>query len=53
MWLAVAGDLDLHLGGFRYRKKGLTAEQQAKLLKPALPIALKSLIKSAFGSADT
>jgi hypothetical protein len=47
LWLAVSGDIDLQIGGFRYRKKGLTSEQQAKLLKPILPAAVKSIIKSA------
>jgi hypothetical protein len=52
LWLAVAGDFDLQLGGFRFRKKGLTPEQQAKLLKPILPTAVKSIIKSATASAN-
>jgi hypothetical protein len=48
LWLAVAGDFDLELGRFRYRKKGLTSDQQAKLVKPLLPTGLKALIKAAF-----
>jgi len=48
LWLAVAGDFDIELGHFRYRKKGLTSDQQAKLVKPLLPAALKTLIKGAF-----
>lgn len=46
LWLAVAADLDLKLGWFRYRKRALTAEQQARLLKPVLPIAVKGVIES-------
>jgi hypothetical protein len=53
LWLTFAGDFDLHLGGLRYRKKGLTPEQQTKLLNTVLPTAVKSLINSAFGSAKT
>lgn len=52
LWLAVTGDFDLNLGGFRYRKKGLTPDQQAKLVKPLMPSALKSLIKAAFHSGE-
>jgi hypothetical protein len=47
LWLAVAGDFDLQIGGFRYRKKGLSSDQQGKLLKPVLPTAVKAIIKSA------
>ena len=46
LWLAVAGDLDLKLGWFRYRKRALTSEQQARLLKPVLPIAVTGVIGS-------
>jgi hypothetical protein len=46
LWLAVAGDLDLKLGWYRYRKRALTAEQQARLLKPVLPIAVTGVIES-------
>jgi hypothetical protein len=46
LWLAVAADLDLKLGWFRYRKRALTADQQARLLKPVLPIAVKGVIES-------
>jgi hypothetical protein len=46
LWLAVAGDLDLKPGWYRYRKKALTAEQQARLLKPVLPIAVTGVIES-------
>src|SRR5215470_139411 len=46
LWLAVAGDLDLKPGWFRYRKRALTPEQQAWLLKPVLPIAVTSVIES-------
>jgi hypothetical protein len=46
LWLTVAGDLDLKLGWFRYRKRALTPEQQARLLKPVLPIAVTGVIES-------
>jgi hypothetical protein len=46
LWLAVAGDVDLKLGWFRYRKRALTPEQQARLLKPILPIAVTGVIES-------
>jgi hypothetical protein len=52
LWLAVAGTFDLELGGFRYRKHGLTPDQQAKLLKPLLPTALKNLVKAAFNAGN-
>ena len=47
LWLAVAGDLDLKLGWFRYRKRALTPERQAWLLKPVLPIAVTGVIEIA------
>ena len=46
LWLAVAADLVLKLGWFRYRKRALTPEQRDRLLKPVLPIAVKGVIES-------
>ena len=46
LWLAVAGDLDLKPGWFRYRKRALTPEQQARLFKPVLPIAVTGVIEA-------
>jgi len=46
LWLAVAGDLKLKLGWFRYRKRGLTVEQQARLLRPVLSITVRGVIES-------
>lgn len=52
LWLAVAGDLDLKLGWFRYRKRALTPERQAWLLKPVLPIAVTGVIESLAAPID-
>jgi hypothetical protein len=52
LWLAVAGDLDLKLGWFRYRKRALTPDQQATLLKPVLPIAVRAVIESLAASIE-
>jgi hypothetical protein len=45
LWLAVAGDLKLKLGWFRYRKRGLIPEQQARLLRPVLSITVRGIIE--------
>ena len=52
LWLTVAGDLDLKPGWFRYRKRALTPEQQARLLKPVLPIAVTDVIDSLAAPID-
>jgi hypothetical protein len=46
LWIAVAGDLKLKLGWFRYRKRGLALEQQARLLRPVLSITVRGIIES-------
>lgn len=45
-WLAVSGDVDLSIGGVRYRKKGLTGKQQIDLLKGILPGLIKQFFKA-------
>lgn len=46
VWLAVSGDVDLSIGGVRYRKKGLTGKQQIDLLKGILPGLMKQFFKA-------
>lgn len=45
-WLAISGDVDLSIGGVRYRKKGLTGKQQADLLKGIVPGLIKHFFKA-------
>lgn len=45
-WLAISGDVDLSIGGVRYRKKGLTGKQQAELLKGIVPDLVRHFFKS-------
>ena len=45
-WLAISGDIDLSIGGVRYRKKGLTGKQQANLLKEIVPGLIKHFFKA-------
>jgi hypothetical protein len=53
LWLTVAGDLKLKLGWFCYRKKGLTPEQQARLLKPVLSITVRGIMECAAAPAGS
>lgn len=43
VWLAVTGDIDIQIGGFKFRKPGLTSADQVSLGKELLPKAMELL----------
>lgn len=50
IWFALVADVDMKLGGFHFRKKGLTAAQQTAVLKETVPKAVKEIIKGFIGA---
>ena len=48
-YIAVVSELDIDLGWFKLKKKGLTAEQQVELGKKLLPEIFKGFLKASTG----